>query len=181
MNKTKRTEAEQQELLAYIRERYVYESESGNLRNKKRNRPPKPHSMGGRLQQYPKIGIRYKGKMTFIYVYRAVWAVCKGRWPKGGLDHINGDPSDNHIENLRECSSSENNLNKELPWEPSPSAGVPGIEKSGDRYRTKIRGKRMYFSSPYEAFFHATMCGKRYRQRQETTLGIFSTMNHKNL
>ena len=163
MNKTKRTEAEQQELLAYIRERYVYEPESGLLRHKKHDKPPKPHSMGGRLQQYPKIGIRYKGKMIVIYVYRAVWAVCKGRWPKGGLDHINGDPSDNHIENLRECSMGENNLNTELPWVPNSETGVPGIDKRGTRYRTFIRGKEMFFSSPHEAFFIATLCGKRYR------------------
>ena len=179
MNKTKRTEAEQKELLAYIRERYVYEPESGMIRHKKHDKPPKPHRTT--TSNYCQVLIRWKGKRFPISIHHAVWVVCKGRWPEKPLDHINGDEKDNRIENLRECSQGENNLNMEHPWVPSPSAGVPGVEKTGTKYRTKVRGKRMCFSSPYEAFFHATMCGKRYRQRQETTLGIFSTMNHKNL
>ena len=58
----------------------------------------------------------------------------------------------------------ENQLNIELPWEPNPETGVPGVDKHGVKYRTNIRGKQMLFSSPYEAFCIATLCGKRYRK-----------------
>lgn len=161
MNKTKRTEAEQQELLAYLRERYVYEPDSGTVRDKTLNRLMK--GAYTKTSGYLRIRFRYHGKTYAEDIHRLVWAVCKGRWPVGTIDHINGDEKDNRIENLRECSQGENNLNTELPWVPSPSAGVPGVEKTGTKYRTKVRGKRMCFSSPYEAFFIATLCGKRYR------------------
>ena len=161
MNKTKRTEAEQQALLAYIRERYVYEPESGLLRHKKHDKPPKPHKKCGK--KYVELEIRWNGKLIYISLHRAVWAICKGRWPKKPLDHINGDEKDNRIENLRECSQGENQLNIELPWEPNSETGVPGVYIHHGLTYTRIRGKRMCFSSPYEAFFIATLCGKRYR------------------
>ena len=40
--------------------------------------------------------------------HRVAWAICKGEWPSGVIDHINGDTSDNRIENLRDVSQSEN-------------------------------------------------------------------------
>lgn len=43
--------------------------------------------------------------------HRLAWLYCFGFIPKGQIDHINGNRSDNRIENLRECSQSENNEN----------------------------------------------------------------------
>jgi hypothetical protein len=157
----------------------VYEPESGMIKNKSRNRLIKGSDKGTRC--YLRTTFTSNGKNYVEDIHRVDWALCKGCWPVGTIDHINGNPLDNHIENLRECSMGENQMNIELPWEPNSKTGVPGVDKHGRKYRTYIRGRHSSFSSPYEAFFHATMCGKRYRQRQETTLGIFSTMNHKNL
>ena len=36
-----------------------------------------------------------------IYAHRAAWAISYGEWPKGDIDHINGDRADNRIANLR--------------------------------------------------------------------------------
>jgi hypothetical protein len=38
-----------------------------------------------------------------------------GRWPEGGLDHIDRNPSNNRIRNLRCVSNSENCQNKDKP------------------------------------------------------------------
>ncbi|MBR3717233.1 MAG: HNH endonuclease [Bacteroidaceae bacterium] len=162
MNKTKRTEAEQQALLAYLREKYVYEPESGLLRHKKHDRPVRPRVNVNR--KYYVLRITMQNRKYTVYLHYAVWALCKGHWPIGTIDHINGNPLDNRIENLRECSQSENQMNMELSWEPNPETGVPGVDKHRRKFRTIIRGKQMLFSSPYEAFFIATLCGKRYRQ-----------------
>ncbi len=161
MNKTKRTEAEQQELLCYIREHYEYEPERGLLRNKRRGTVLKGQPRGRSL--YLKIEVRWKGSKLSVSIHHAVWAVCHGCWPTTTLDHIDGDIYNNHIENLRECTQSENSLNMLHPWKPSPSCSVPGVEAWGCACRTRVRGKRMCFSTPYEAFFFATMCGKRYK------------------
>lgn len=46
------------------------------------------------------------------YAHRVVWAMVKGEWPKECIDHINGDPSDNRIENLRAATKSQNGRNR---------------------------------------------------------------------
>ena len=43
-----------------------------------------------------------------IYAHRAAWAIHFGEWPKGEIDHINGDASDNRIINLRVVNRTEN-------------------------------------------------------------------------
>ena len=78
---------------------------------------------------------------------------------------MNGDVTDNRIENLREVSQSENRLNTLLAWKPNDVTGVPGVCKDGAGYQTRIRGKKYCFHDPNEAFFYATMCGKRYREK----------------
>ncbi len=162
MNRTKRTEAEQQELLAYLRARYEYEPVSGRLRNKRQGTVQKPVL---RNNNYCKIEVCFKSRLIPVSVHVAVWAVCKGEWPRNTIDHINNDPTDNHIENLRECSMSENLLNVIHPWVPNIETGVPGVSKRKKRnkkYRTWIAGKMYLFYSPYEAFYYATLCGKMY-------------------
>jgi hypothetical protein len=78
------------------------------------------------------------------------------------LDHLNGNKQDNRIENLRECSPRDNNLNIYLPWRPNKVTGVPGVCKIGMQYKTRLRGTYYYFHNPYEAFFWAIFCGKKY-------------------
>lgn len=112
---------------------------------------------------YFKYLIRLNGKYYNIAVHRAVWAVCKGRWPVSTIDHIDGDRSNNRIENLRECSQSVNNLNILLPWRLNPVTKVPGICFKHRSFETRIHGKYFRFSSPYEAFNHGTLCGKTYK------------------
>jgi hypothetical protein len=46
--------------------------------------------------------------------HRVIWALHYGKWPEGQIDHINGDPADNRIENLRDVSHAENGRNQRL-------------------------------------------------------------------
>lgn len=43
--------------------------------------------------------------------HRAVWFLCLGEQPPPIIDHINGDPTDNRLENLRAASKSANAAN----------------------------------------------------------------------
>lgn len=45
--------------------------------------------------------------------HRLIWTYHFGP-PTGDLDHVNGDRTDNRIENLRECTQTQNNANSAL-------------------------------------------------------------------
>jgi len=84
--------------------------------------------------------------------HRIIYAYHTGEWPSL-VDHINGDRSDNRIENLRALSFADNSANTN-----KNSGSVPyrGVSKRGDRYRAfiQVRGKREflgYFNTAEEA------------------------------
>lgn len=55
------------------------------------------------------IRIKFNGKL--ILSHRLAWFYVYGDWPKQHIDHINRIRDDNRIENLRDVSIGENNLN----------------------------------------------------------------------
>lgn len=46
-----------------------------------------------------------------MLAHRVAWAIVKGDWPVGEIDHINGIRDDNRLVNLRDCKHSENMMN----------------------------------------------------------------------
>ena len=83
----------------------------------------KPHGRWGRLPAGLVAGYqqtRY-GKPSYRsaqvdgrtqYVHRLIWLWHHGVWPKNGqIDHIDRDPTNNRIENLRDVTAMENNWN----------------------------------------------------------------------
>ena len=157
MNRLGVPESEQQELLAYLKNTYKYKN--GGIVNRKTGRSPTDKRM---TNGYLIMSFSFKGKIHTTKLQRIVWALCHDRMPMLTVDHINGDRLDNRIENLREVSLSENRMNMLLPWKPNQKTNVAGIEMIGNKYRTQIQGLRYSFSNPYEAFYWAIACGKRY-------------------
>jgi hypothetical protein len=80
-------------------------------------------------------------------VHRVLWCVTNFIEPcdlKDEIDHKNGDPSDNRIENLRVVSKKVNRKNRINPWN---KIGVLGVKphKSG-KYEARVscNGKQYY-------------------------------------
>ncbi len=46
-----------------------------------------------------------------FWAHRVAWAIHYGEWPSHVIDHINGNPSDNRIINLRVVTQAENRKN----------------------------------------------------------------------
>ena len=47
----------------------------------------------------------------FMKAHRVGWAITYGEWPRYGIDHIDGNPANNSISNLREATQMQNALN----------------------------------------------------------------------
>ena len=47
----------------------------------------------------------------WVMAHRLAWRLIHGGWPAGEIDHINGNPSDNRIVNLRVATRSQNVMN----------------------------------------------------------------------
>lgn len=71
--------------------------------------------------------------------HRVAWALFYGEWPSGQIDHINGDPLDNRIKNLRIVTNAENSRNFKLRI--GNKTGVSGVRllKCGKRYVAQIK------------------------------------------
>ena len=155
------TEAQMQELLMRMKKNYTYDAATGRLTSSRYGRVVKGARQHGGNYLYVKC--RMGKRRIDVFLHHVVWALCKGCFPLEQIDHINGDKHENRIENLREVSGSENNLNMLYPWKPNAKTGLPGVSPNEGMFQIKIRGKNCYFHDPYEAFYHATMCGKRYK------------------
>ena len=158
MNQIGIPESERPELLAYLKKTYRYED--GAIFNRRTGR----RVQGGKMNNgYLCFGIWFKGNKYNTLKQRVVWALCYDQLPTLTIDHINGNKRDNRIENLREVSKPDNQLNTLLPWRPSKVTGVVGVTLDYKKYQTRIQGRRYSFHNPYEAFYWAIACGKRYR------------------
>ena len=65
---------------------------------------------------------------------RLAWFYVHGKWPDGVVDHINGDPTDNRLENLRDVSQRVNRENQRVASSYNKNSGLLGV-------RAGLRGK----------------------------------------
>ena len=67
-----------------------------------------------------------------------IWVIVYGCWPENQIDHINGDPSDTRLVNLRDVTGSENMHNLKRARRDNV-LGVLGVCRFRGKYRAQIR------------------------------------------
>jgi hypothetical protein len=94
---------------------------------------------------------------NYCLAHRLAWFYVHGCWPDGQIDHINGNPVDNRISNLRVVSNSVNAENKRRPITGNTS-GLLGVSwmAGAKKWRAQIcvKNEVVYlglFEDKYEA------------------------------
>ena len=149
-----------EDIVKYVRERYTYDAATGVIRHKGSDR-----AMKGRLRKngYLYTCVGPKADRSDLALHQIVWILYYGKWPTL-IDHINGDKTDNRLENLREVSYSENNKNKIHPWRPNARTGLPGVYEEASGFRIKNSGTRFLFRDKYEAFHAVVLLGRMFKE-----------------
>lgn len=116
-----------------------------------------PHKVAGKpanaKDSLGYVCLRVDGKM--YKAHRIAWAFVYGEWPELHIDHINGNPSDNRICNLREVDRYAN-MQNEHTARLNNKSGYLGVCPNGNNWRAEIRvdGKKINlgtYKTPVEA------------------------------
>ena len=136
--------ATQNSTLTQEQAKYFFEYKDGNLYSKQKRgtnvwegkKLGKP-----RLDGYCKLTING----TKYYVHRIIFLMFYGYMPEQ-IDHIDGNPSNNKVENLRETNYTTNNYNKKIMT--NNKYGIKGVNwhKTGKKWRVEVcvNKKRLY-------------------------------------
>jgi hypothetical protein len=81
--------------------------------------------------------VRFKGRL--YQTHRVIWFLVNKEQPPKVLDHINNDRLDNHIENLREVTYSQNSHNAKIRTD--NKSGVKGVHwnKKNNNWVVQVR------------------------------------------
>lgn len=105
----------------------------------------------GHMSKNGYVQIRTRGRR--LLGHRLAWLLAHGHMPEAEIDHINGDPSDNRLCNLRSADRSQNGRNRRISS--NSTTGFKGVTRRYGRFMACIRhnGKLIYlgdFDTPEE-------------------------------
>ena len=119
--------------------------------------------------------IRFRGyKMR---AHRLAWALTYGEWPDDTIDHINGNRSDNRIDNLRVVTLTTNSAR-------NGNRAYPGVRHVPAHYaayitidgQTRRLGRFQFAEEAFEAYldYGETSRGKSWRERVSDEQNYFA-------
>lgn len=104
-----------------LRRTFVYDAATGLFYRAGRY----PHRTSGRVNRDGYVTLKIQGRVYFAH--RLAWLYVYNEWPTGVIDHINRERDDNRICNLRDATSSQNNLNRTVNTTARGASGYKGV------------------------------------------------------
>lgn len=120
-----------------VRELFSYDPETGALVWAVRmNSSVNPGKQAGKITKEGRRSVAIRGR--HYLAHRLVWLYVHGQWPHGEIDHINEDPLDNRISNLRVVNRKQNQQNISRP-QSNCRSGARGVSKQGAKWIATIK------------------------------------------
>lgn len=82
---------------------------------------------------YIRIGIN----RSYHMAHRLAWFYVHGKWPANRIDHINGNRSDNRLQNLRDVSTATNQQNQRTHHR-NNKVGLLGVRRGKTSFLAQI-------------------------------------------
>lgn len=152
-----------EEFLEELRRVLDYNPETGEMFWKVARQGTK--GIGSPAGYVNKGGLRIRFQSKSYFAHRLAWLITYGKWPEQIIDHVDGNPLNNRIANLRDVSNSVNrqNLRKAMSGKFEP-LGVCWDKKS-ERFRAQIKinskQKHLGYFLTTEAAYAAYLAAKR--------------------
>lgn len=133
----------------YLKECFDYNPDTGSLKWKARDvshfKTLNAASVWNSKYANTEVGTLKSGRKILSLdgkkhkVHRIIWIICHGQSPENHIDHINGNPEDNRLENLRDVTNAENHKNRKIPK--TNTSGVHGVSwyKRKQKWQAMIR------------------------------------------
>lgn len=137
-----------------VKERLLYNPDTGVFTNIKPIGGVKLHSTAGYLRKDGYCGIKILGKEYLVH--RIAYLYMTGNFPTEQIDHINRIPSDNRWCNLRAVTQNENQINR--PIQRNNSSGYKGVSyhKRDKIYQVSVgNNKKQLYLGSYESLEEA--------------------------
>lgn len=159
---------------ADVLDMFVYDSESGLLTRRKWTSNRTVGAPVGSPNKDGHLKTTIRGKSYLVH--RVIWLFHYGNWPDGPLDHIDGDPANNRIINLRIASQLENARNLGIPihnkW------GIMGVcwVQAQKKWIAQIKanGEQIHLGN-FDSIFEAAC----HRKSAEITYGYHPNHGHR--
>lgn len=130
------SEARERPSVDEVRALFNYDPETGALTWRvSRTSATKPGLRAG-WGDRPRVSI---GRRARYMVTHIIWVIVYGCWPSKVIDHIDGNPLNNRLANLREATLSQNSMNQRPPRN---LHGMRGVQWSHGKYAAKIKVRR---------------------------------------
>ena len=153
-----------------LNELLTYDPYTGELRWKVDRAQKKAGDIAGTKRPDGRRSVQIDGKL--LLGYRIAWAMHYNEQPPKYIDHINTNPGDDRIINLRAATQSENMRNRRV--KSGTSSGTKGVSYDKERGKWKAQIKLPNGAYKQERYDTKEQAERAYRRAVEEHHGDFA-------